>query len=82
MPSLQVRDMPEALYRNLKRNAIQEHRSISQQAIVTIQKGLGLDKDSKTRRRILIERILNNEIDFDTDKLEDPQKLIREDRKR
>lgn len=82
MPSLQVRDMPEELYRQLQRNAKREHRSISQQAIITIQKGLELREDSKTRRRELIEQILRDGIGFNTDKLQDPTKLIREDRNR
>jgi hypothetical protein len=37
MPSLQVRDFPVDLYEGLKSRAKQEHRSISQQAIVAIR---------------------------------------------
>jgi plasmid stability protein len=37
MASLQVRDFPEELYAELKVRAKQEHRSISQQAIIAIR---------------------------------------------
>ena len=46
MPSIQVRDLPEQIYRKLKINAKKDHRSLSQQAIVTLKKGLGIDSNS------------------------------------
>ena len=80
MPSIQVRDLPEQIYRKLKINAQKDHRSISQQAIVTLKKGLGIGESSKERRRILIDLILSRQVLIDINKLDDPVNLIREDR--
>ena len=82
MPSIQVRDLPEQIYNKIKNNAQKDHRSLSQQAIVTLKKGLGIDENHKERRRILVDRIMSRRVAFDIAKLEDPVKLIREDRDR
>ena len=82
MPSIQVRDLPEQIYRKLQINAKKDHRSLSQQAIVTLKKGLGIEANSKERRRVLVDQILSRRISFDNAQLEDPVKLIREDRER
>ncbi len=82
MPSIQVRDLPEQIYRKLQINAKKDHRSLAQQAIVTLKKGLGIDSNSKERRRELVGHILSRRIAFDTAHLEDPVNLIREDRER
>jgi len=80
MPSIQVRDLPEQIYRKLQNNAKKDHRSLSQQAIVTLKKGLGIGDNPKERRRVLISQILSREFDFNMDKLEDPVDIIRKDR--
>ena len=82
MPSIQVRDLPEQIYRKLQINAQKDHRSLSQQAIVTLKKGLDIDENSKERRRILVDQILSRRVLIDIDKLDDPANLIREDRDR
>jgi antitoxin FitA len=82
MPSIQVRDLPEQIYRKLQINAKKDHRSLSQQAIVTLKKGLGIDENPKERRRMLVDQILSRRVLIDSDKLEDPTNLIREDRDR
>ena len=82
MPSIQVRDLPEHIYLKLQINAKKDHRSLSQQAIVTLKKGLDIDENPKERRRILVDQILSRRILIDSDKLEDPANLIREDRDR
>lgn len=82
MPSIQVRDLPEQIYRKLQINAQKDHRSLSQQAIVTLKKGLDIDENPKERRRILVDQILSRRVLIDSDKLDDPAKLIREDRDR
>jgi plasmid stability protein len=82
MPSIQVRDLPEQIYRKLQINAKKDHRSLSQQAIVTLKKGLGIDSNSKERRGELVAHILSQRIAFDIAHLEDPVNLIREDRER
>ena len=82
MPSIQVRDLPEQIYNKIKNNAQKDHRSLSQQAIVTLKKGLGIDENHKERRRILVDQIMSRRVAFDIAKLEDPVNLIREDRDR
>ena len=82
MPSIQVRDLPEQIYNKIKNNAQKDHRSLSQQAIVTLKKGLGIDENHKERRRILVDQIMSRRVAFDIDKLENPVNLIREDRDR
>ena len=82
MPSIQVRDLPEQIYNKIKNNAQKDHRSLSQQAIVTLKKGLGIDENHKERRRILVDQIMSRRVAFDITKLENPVNLIREDRDR
>ena len=82
MPSIQVRDLPEQIYRKLRINAKKDHRSLSQQAIVTLKKGLGIDENPKERRRMLVDQILSREEVIDSEKLDDPTSLIRKDRDR
>jgi len=82
MPSIQVRDLPEQIYRKLQINAKKDHRSLSQQAIVTLKKGLGIDENPKERRRMLVDQILSRRVLIDSDKLDDPTNLIRKDRDR
>ena len=82
MPSIQVRDLPVQIYRKLRINAQKDHRSLSQQAIVTLKKGLGIDENHKERRRILVDQIMSRRVAFDIAKLENPVNLIREDRDR
>jgi plasmid stability protein len=82
MPSIQIRDLPEQIYNKIKNNAQKDHRSLSQQAVVTLKKGLGIDENHKERRRILVDQIRSRRVAFDIAKLEDPINLIREDRDR
>jgi plasmid stability protein len=82
MPSIQIRDLPEQIYNMIKNNAQKDHRSLSQQAIVTLKKGLGIDENHKERRRILVDQIMSRRVTFDVAKLENPVNLIREDRDR
>ena len=82
MPSIQVRDLPEQIYRKLQINAKKDHLSLSQQAIFTLKKWLGIDENPKERRRMLVDQILSRRVLIDNDKLDDPTNLIREDRDR
>jgi hypothetical protein len=81
MPLLQVRDVPEHLYRLLVREARKERRSIAQQAIAVLAKGLQAAADPKARRR----EALRKAATFNRkagQRLSDPVLLIREDRDR
>jgi hypothetical protein len=81
MPTLQVRDVPEHIYRRLVQEAEKERRSLAQHAIAVLAKGLAVDADPKARRREVLRRAAL--IDRgQTQNLPDPVKLIREDRNR
>jgi hypothetical protein len=81
MPTLQVRDIPEDIYKRLTQVAKQENRSITQQTIVLLQEGLGIKHSNKERRRVLMETIKAKNLIIENNKV-DPVELIREDRDR
>lgn len=82
MPSLQVRDVPEQIYNKLQANAQKEHRSLAQQAIVTLAKGLELSGNPKNRRAGVVRHLLEQPIIFENENFISPADLIREDRTR
>jgi hypothetical protein len=81
MPLLQVRDCPEDIYKKIIVVAKKQNRTISQQILVLLEKGLGQEQSNLERRRQLSEKInarsINNKIQ-DIDAVA----LIREDRNR
>jgi hypothetical protein len=81
MPLLQVRDFPADIYEEITYEAKQQNRTIAQQTIVLIKKGLGEEISNKERRRRLLEKIKNRDIP-ESVKAIDHVKLIREDRDR
>jgi hypothetical protein len=81
MPLLQVRDVPEHIYRLLAEQAERERRSLAQQAVAVLARGLQVEVDAKSRRRALVDSILSGPPDRQR-KLSDPARLIREDRQR
>jgi hypothetical protein len=81
MPLIQVRDVPEHIYRLLAEQATRERRSLAQQAVAVLARGLEVEVDAKARRRALLEAIRSNPA-AQAGKLSDPAKLIREDRRR
>lgn len=81
MPSLQVREVPDAIYGALVEASKRDHRSLTQQALLTLEKGLGFSENPRNRRRRLIERIAETPVEG-ADKLPDPVDLLREDRNR
>jgi plasmid stability protein len=50
MPTLQVRNLPVELYHKLSSLAKSEHRSLAQETIVVLQKGLGMTVSGRERR--------------------------------
>jgi len=82
MPNLQIRDLPEGLYRLLKERAKRERRSLAQEAIIALAKGLQKDESPRERRKSLLKEIENNQIDEKIKERFDPAALIREDRER
>jgi hypothetical protein len=81
MALIQVRDVPEYIYRLLAEQAEKERRSLAQQTIAVLARGLQVEVDSKARRKRLLEAIRSRG-QTQTVKLSDPAKSVREDRRR
>jgi antitoxin FitA len=81
MPLLQVRDFPADIYEEISFEAKRENRTIAQQTIVLIKKGLGEEVSLKEKRRLLFEEIMKRDVP-ESAKAIDSVKLIREDRDR
>jgi plasmid stability protein len=68
MASLQIRDLPDQIYEKLKKEAKKKHRSLAQQALITLAKGLKTSDNPKERRTILLDSLtteqrINNRIE-------------------
>ena len=81
MPLLQVRDFPEDIYEEIAFKAKLENRTIAQQTIVLIQKGLEREISNMERRRLALERTKEMDIPESAKEI-DFVKWIREDRDR
>lgn len=81
MPLLQVRDMPEDLYKKLAEIAEEDNRSIAQETIALLKKALSYTKSKQARRKRILNKIYNNPIP-NIDTFPAPAALIREDRER
>ena len=81
MPILQVRDIPDHLYRLLTEQAEKERRSLAQQAVAVLARGLEVELDAKARRQKVL-RAIKESGAVRPARLKDPAKLIREDRRR
>ncbi|MCK5680528.1 hypothetical protein KAI46_06935 [bacterium] len=82
MPSLQVRELPENIYRLLQEKATKDHRSLAQEAVVILARGLKAPLSQKNRRKELLQTIsLNPAIDQSIFEI-NPVELLREDRER
>ena len=79
MPSLEIRDMPEAVYDALAERAKRQHRSLAQQAIADLARIPELE--SRPTRQAVIERLRDSGPVLPEDAL-DPVTIIREDRDR
>ena len=83
MASLQIRKLPENIYSLLKRRAEAKHRSIAQEAIVLLAKGLYSSTSPKERRTRLLQKIEEEaQLNSGTAAKLDLVELIREDRRR
>ena len=78
MPSLQIRDMPDDVYRALQARAEREGRSLAQQALHELRKMPELE--AAARRRDQIERLRARAADPRLKDAPSPVALIREDR--
>lgn len=83
MPSLQVRELPENIYRLLQEKAAIEHRSLAQEAIVTLAKGLETVASNKDRRNRVLTAIMAQPCNPEQELSDiDPVIMLREDRDR
>lgn len=81
MPSLQIRELPEALYRILSAKARRERRSLAQQAVVELERMA--DVDARDRRlRALAELREHITGDGELRVSRSPVEVLREDRER
>ena len=81
MPLLQVRDCPEDIYKKVTIVAKRKNRTIGQQIIALLEKGLGQEQPNTERRKQVMERIKARKIADELKKV-DAVALIREDRDR
>ncbi len=81
MPLLQIRNVPDHLYRLLADQAGKERRSLAQQAVALLARGLDVDLDAKARRQKVL-RDIQSGGPAQTRGLCDAARLIREDRRR
>ncbi|MCW5211840.1 hypothetical protein VU04_02895 [Desulfobulbus sp. TB] len=83
MPSLQVRELPVNIYQRLQKRAKAEHRSLAQEAIVTLARGMQTTVSHKNRRRKLLRAITEQPCFLDEKAANvNPVQLVREDRER
>jgi hypothetical protein len=81
MPLLQVRDFPEDVYEEITFEAHRQKRTIAQQTVILIQKGLGEEMSNKERRRLAVERTFSRDVPQKV-KSVDYVQFVREDRNR
>jgi hypothetical protein len=74
--------MPTVLYDALRESAKRDHRSIAQQAVVTLSRGMKMVENQHERRKVLLEDIKKNLICPHGINLSDAVTLIRKDRER
>ncbi len=82
MPSLQVRDLPSNIHSLLQEKARNEHRSLAQEAVVTLARGLQTSLSPQNRRMKLLQKIAKNPATDQSVLDLDPVDLLREDRER
>ena len=81
MPLLQVRDFPKDIYEEITFEARRQNRTIAQQTIILIKKGLGEEMSNQERRRRVLMEIKGMSVPEKAKEV-DYVKLIREDRAR
>lgn len=81
MPSLQIRDLPDAIYRALSLKALRERRSLAQQAVIELER---LAEVESKNRRLEALRDLREFIESEGERKvgRAPADVVREDRDR
>jgi hypothetical protein len=57
MAVIQIHDVPGHIYRRLAEEAEREHRSLAQQTLEVLSRGLGAEIDAKARRKKVLKAI-------------------------
>ncbi len=81
MPLLQVRDFPDDIYDEISYEARRQNRTIAQQIIVLIKKGLSEEMSNRERRKRALEKTFTQNVPQEA-KTVDYNAFIREDRER
>ena len=79
---MQVRDLPDNIYYQLQKNARAEHRSLAQEAVVILARGLKVSASNRERREKLLEIISLSSVQESVDEQVNLVDLVREDRER
>jgi hypothetical protein len=74
--------LPEATYRKLVERARKERRSLSQQAMVLLERALDASTEPRERRRLLLKELAARPLTQDPKAWPSPEQTIREDRER
>lgn len=82
MATLQIRDLDDAVYEALSEKAKREHRSLAQQAALTLAEALDVPVGGCARRRSLLQLIEVERGERWPADLPAPADLVREDRER
>ena len=81
MPTLQVRDCPDDIYKEISLTAKKQKRTIAQQVVVLLKKSLEQEQSNRERRKQLLKKIECRHISDDV-KAIDATAWIREERDR
>jgi plasmid stability protein len=81
MALLQVRNFPDDIYAAIREEAHRERRSIAQQTVLFVERGMRADSGRAVRRRMALERAITRDVPEDFGCV-DFTSLIREDRER
>jgi len=81
VPLLQVRDCPEDIYKKISINARKQNRTIAQQILIILEKGLGQEQSNIERRKAILEKISMRKINPKANEIDDVA-LLSEDRNR
>ena len=81
MPSLQIRDLPDAIYRVLSLKARRERRSLARQAVIELERMSDIEVRNRRLEALsdLRERIRR---EGETQVSRSPAEIVREDRER
>ena len=82
MPNLQVREVPVHIYGELQERATKARRSLAQETLVAIERGLHSAGDARARRRGVLRRIRERRDVQGIANLPSPVELLRKDRER